>query len=50
MELPPVVDTDELATTNHICHITVEGMARKTCAELIENTVQKLEGTSRVKV
>ena len=50
MELPPVVDTNELVRTNHVCHVSVEGMARKACAEQIESTVQEMEGTSRVKV
>lgn len=50
MELPPVVDTDELATANHVCHIAVEGMAQKASAESIESTVRELEGVCRVKV
>ena len=50
MELPPVVDTDELATANHVCHIAVEGMAQKASVESIESTVRELEGVCRVKV
>ena len=50
MELPPLVDRNELARTNHVCHVSVEGMARKACAEQVESTVREMEGTSRVKV
>ena len=49
-ELPPVLEKEELVAANHVCHISAEGIARKSCAELIERTVEELEGISQVKV
>ena len=50
MELAPVIETDELSTSNHVSIITVDGMTGASSAELIERTLRELEGVSRVKV
>ena len=47
MDLVPVVETDELSKSNHICTISVDGMTGRSSAELIEATVRELEGVGR---